>query len=792
MTQRTRSVAPLLAVLYLYGCGEEGHVIASGTASGGAGGGSGGSTGGASGSPQSGGGSGGSGGSIGSGGSKTGPASGGATAKCMASGATESKCDDGTDDDCDGYTDCLDPDCDTKACGSSGSSCTGGACLAPGANGLPELPRIDNVRVTQRGDTAIVEFEPVANARDYRIYAMPKTEDVLVGQNGEVAVKNAIYRCAGDRPFTARKDDHGAHYDASLTAGNGNMTADYVRNPADAVLGYVYLTPGPGRKPVFRLSDPNGGGGFFNADWIAPLYSEANLADYVVGAEARDALLAKGFRDDGIQFYVADSGTKPVYRKVYEELWNGRASVFFTRGAEYDKREGDEPGSFSFFGESFKVLAAEEPGTVKLHRVLYGGGPAFDVLAAGEPRYQRVLEQGNQPLWSVTWPGLTEKTTLVVEALDTGCPFPGGYVASHHAPADEFNHPSLTLDEARLTSGEVFINGQHEMTNRPKPIARAFVDATPAAKPQMDWFESFDPGATWAPFTIEKGNNGVHIYRNEKWAVDFSGCTDNLTIGPLLGQLVVGYADGGSSCNMSMVPRGIAPKLQAGRFLHARMSVDVPSTGRRYPQLMITTQKVLNVGDVQPLDSVPLHARLGPLDEEAPRGTEKSIIVQPFGGFHQLNVEFCDQRGWGVNLQCPQANIYGNHAGDYAAEWEAPWLPVPVVGDFAGFDRPVQFDVYASTERVYVFMDDKPAGCAVLPTGRMPAGDVTVAFRGVLYHSGIDESVTEVDSPHQYLRRFSLSHFDRHMDDFGISQGVDAPAWDESRLPCGDRWYGGG
>jgi hypothetical protein len=116
---------------------------------------------------------------------------------------------------------------------------------------------------------------------------------------------------------------------------------------------------------------------------------------------------------------------------------------------------------------------------------------------------------------------------------------------------------------------------------------------------------------------------------------------------------------------------------------------------------------------------------------------------------------------------------------------------VPVLGDLAGFDRPVQFDVYASTERVYVFIDDKPAGCGVLPAGRMPEGQVNVAFRAVLYHSGIDESVTPEDSGHQYLRRFSLSHFDRSMDDFGIDMDVPAPAWDETRMPCGTRWYGG-
>ncbi|HEX6273533.1 MAG TPA: hypothetical protein VFZ53_10840, partial [Polyangiaceae bacterium] len=358
---------------------------------------------------------------------------------CSASAPSEASCGDGADDDCDGFTDCLDPDCEAQACGAAGLTCAGGACVGPGAGGLPDLPRIDNLRVIQRGDTTIVEFEPVPGARDYRIYTLPKPEDVLVGANGELAVKNAIYRCGGDRPFQARKDDDGFLYDASFTGGaNGNLIHDYVRSEADKVLGYVYLTPGPGRQPVYKLADPNGGGGYRNADWVAPLYGEANRSDYVVGSEARDAKVAAGQRDDGIQFYVPEAGTRAVYRKVYPELWNGTVSVFFTEGPEYDARLEDAPDAVGEFGERFKVFPAEEPDTVPLYRVLYTG---FDVLAAGEPRFQRVLEQGNQPVWSVTWSGLVEPTTLVVEALDQGCPFPNGYVSAHAAVADDFNYP---------------------------------------------------------------------------------------------------------------------------------------------------------------------------------------------------------------------------------------------------------------------------------------------------------------------------------------------------------------
>jgi hypothetical protein len=713
-------------------------------------------------------------------------------ATCTPASDSESVCGDGRDDDCDGFADCRDPDCDKKSCGAAELTCTAGACLRPN-QGLPPLPRIDNVRVTQRADTAIVEFEPVENARDYRIYPLPESADVLSGASGELVIKNAIYRCAGDRPFRARKDDPATAFDASLSGG-ANLVNDFTRKEADALLGYVYLTPGPEREAVYRLANPEAGGGFMNADWVVPLYAEANGADYVLGSAARDALVAKGWRDDGIAFYAPSGGTRPVYRKEYKGLWNGdHVSLFFTdQGAEYAARQKEPASEVVDFGERFRIFADAQPGTVALHRVLYNYNESFDVLAAGTPRYQRVLNQGNQPVWSLTWPGLTRPTTLVIEALDQGCPFADGYVSASDAPADDFNFPSLSLDKARLASGEAFINGQFDPKNRPRPIARAYVDVTPKPQPSWDWYQSFDQGAAWPAFEVDSGNNGVFIYRNEKWAVDFSGCTDNLTFGPLLGQLVLGFADYGSSCNMSMVPRDVDARIAQKSFLHVRMSTTIPSTGRRYPQLMITTTDVLNPGDVQPLDNVPLHARLGPFSfQNLPPGKEKSIVVQPFGGYHELQLEFCDGRGWGVSEQCPRANIYGAPAGDYTEKWDVPWLPVPVLGDLAGFDRPVQFDVYASTERVYVFIDDKPAGCGVLPAGRMPEGQVNVAFRAVLYHSGIDESVTPEDSGHQYLRRFSLSHFDRSMDDFGIDVDVPAPAWDETRMPCGTRWYGG-
>ncbi|HEY3494045.1 MAG TPA: hypothetical protein VGK73_05135 [Polyangiaceae bacterium] len=712
---------------------------------------------------------------------------------CEPSADTETRCTDGNDDDCDGQPDCLDSDCDGVSCGSDGSVCTAGGCVCDGCS-LPELPPLDNVRVTMHGDTAIVEFEPVDGARDYRIYPLPDPEAVRL-DDGRPVVENAIYRCGGDRPVVAREEDQIGGFDASIKVGMNVL--GYERSEEEMVLGYVYLTPGPGRTPVYRVADPNGAGGFA-WPYSVPPSAEYNSADYVTRTDARDALLAQGHRDDGIAFYAPDDGTRPVYRRQYEpDYWGERITYFYTEGPEYDVHA-ERDDSTVDFGERFRVLEAPAAGAVPLYRVFYLATNAFDVLAAGEPRFARALHQGNQPIWSLTWPGLGEKTTLVIEALDQGCPFPNGYVSSAHADGNPENgdYPSITLDEARLPdTGEVFINGQHDPSNRPRPIARSYVDAEPEPDPEMDWFEGFDIGAPWDEFELGGVPNwGVFYRRSADWAIDFGGCTENNTVGPLLGQLIFGGGDGGSSCNMSITPRNVTSELSAERFLHVRMATDLPSTLRRYPQILLTTAPIVEPGSLPDEFLVPVRNRLGPLPFEEDyvpgSGTERTIIVQTFGTQPELQVEFCDRRGWGVSIQCPRANLYGYHAGDYQAEWETPWLPVPVLGEISGHDRPVQFDVYASTERVYVFLDEKPAGCAVLPPGRMPAGPVTVVFGAVGYHLGIDEGVVPENSPHDYLRSYSLTHDDHTFDDLGISNAVAAPAWDESRLPCGTRWYG--
>jgi hypothetical protein len=709
---------------------------------------------------------------------------------CRAHAEREGQCGDQRDDDCDGFVDCLDPDCAEQSCG-AGSSCVAGACLDCQAGALcaESLPAFDGIRVETRGDTAIIEFAPVPDAVDYRIYPLPAADAVGRDAQGRQTIRDAIYRCAGKRTVADRAEEYGSLFSESLiTRDNG-----YERSADEALLGYVFAHAAPGRLPVYRLADPNGHGGYFNAEWIAPLYHEAFSAEYVIEPERRAELLRKGFRDDGIAFYVPERGDLTLYRVEYEPgpHQGARVSFFFTDGAEYDARTGDDQALVLELGSRFSIFAEPQVDAVPLRRVTYRSGSSFDVLAAGEAMYQRVLHQAG-PVTSLTWSGLSEPTVLVIEALDAGCPFPNAYVGAAHAeaPSDAAGargYPTDTLAALRRPeTGEVYLNAQHDPESRPSPIARSFVSVTPRPLAPMAFASSFSDPDELADMRLHEDTLAT-VYRNARWSIEATGCEKaQLSFGSVLGQLFLGMPE----CRLSLVPRGVGSHLAAKRFLHVRMATDLPSTARRYPQLLITTARSPEVGEVATAADLVIHNRLGPLATSELPGAESSILVQPHFSYHEAQIQFCGQRGWGTTVPCPRANLYGRNAGD-VPQWEdEAWLPVPVLSDRVGFDRPVQLDVYASTERVYLFVDGRPTGCAVLPAGQMPEGEVTVAFRAIIDEPWKDELIRE-EPGRTYERDFSHLHSDRRMDDFGIALDVPAPSWDESVLPCGRRWYGG-
>ncbi|HME90768.1 MAG TPA: hypothetical protein VKE49_05045, partial [Myxococcaceae bacterium] len=344
---------------------------------------------------------------------------------------------------------------------------------------LPRQAPLSNVKAVVRGDSAALSFDLVDRARDYRVYVLPQDGDVLFLAEGDVAVLNGTYRCGGDRevpsvPTDGEQDEQGGYMHTYVN----HDVLGFARTLDDAVLGYVYTVAGPGRVPVYALGDPAPG-----AD--NPCYfhrwNSSRLKKYVTSGSERSTLLAAGWRDDGIAFYApsGSAGTKQVFTAL-----SGRDRLYFSEGPEAAARSNLSPTL------AFLVKAAPADDTAPLMRAYYtnGCGWGHDELAVGGAMFERIVHQGNQPLDHLLWSGLTGPTTLVIEALDQGCPFQG-HLAPQSFPADQEHQAFFTLEDIRASApnGEVFVNGQYQPDNRPRSIARSFVEVAPQAPEPLDF-----------------------------------------------------------------------------------------------------------------------------------------------------------------------------------------------------------------------------------------------------------------------------------------------------------------
>lgn len=667
---------------------------------------------------------------------------------CEALAEVETSCDDGRDDDCNGLVDCSDQACDGAPCGLHGLTCRSGVCGLEGV--LDEHPPLQGLARQVRGDSVVFSFVPVENARDYRIWALPDPSTIQRRDDGSLLVPGAVYRCAGDRPLEA--------WEAHLA---GEML-DYARSEEEALLGYAYPVGAPGRLPVFALGHPAPS----SDELTGSAFAVSRVTIYTASRTVRDQLLEEGYRDDGVAFYVPESGgDADVYHYVSEPQEWDQGRIYYLYYASEGERsargrqDGREERVFGLLGEP-------EEGAMPVYRVFH---QAHDVLALGGALRDRYLHQGNQPVSQVAWSGLTEKTTLVIEALDRGCPFEGHYAAMDTEEAG-YAKPFVSLPR-RLSEepeGEFWINGQFAAEGRPAVLARSFVTLAPGGTLDFEFYADFQSsgvGQSYKETDRDSGNRSLRL-SSQLFDVDFTNIElGSWSLGTALGQLWVGYADWAADTNgkFRLTAKQMA-RLEAERFVHVAAQMDIPSTRRRYPQILISNQPA-------------------PVQANLEKGT--TVIVQPFGAVTQLQIQLCQRRSWDVNDQCPLFRLGRSWEFDAAyGDTTTPWHPSPVAGEMSGFDLPVTFDVYVSRWRVYVFANDKPVGCAEIPNGSWFEGPVSVTLGDVLYHSGVDEEVVCSDCAHQFLRRFRLEQAVRRFDSFAFRSGVRAPPWNEVTMPC--------
>lgn len=633
---------------------------------------------------------------------------------------------------------------------------------------LPPLPEIEHVVGVVTGDGVTVSLQPIDGARDYRIYELPDPSRVHVETDGAVTVDDALYRCAGDRntyPATPEgaEDTVGTWVHTTVEG----TVAGTTRTLAGASLGYVYLEPGPDRVPVYALGDPAPtADSACGSGW----WSTTRSKIYTTDEAERTRLLAQSWRDDGIAFYAPTSGASILHADDGAGEPEVQRLYYPSASAEAGERSGLS-SSPAFF-----VSPTGGPGLHELMRVnvstctdfMY---PSHDELVVGRTFFERARYQGaDVPEHRLHWSGLTGRTTLVIEALDEGCPYQGRIGPVHlderthvHTTTEWTHDPTLTIDEVRATApnGEVYLNGQHDGANRPRAIARSYIVVEPAPAEPMDWSDTFAPGASMAPFTYRPCTVPNHMCYQmfEASSSDYELLwhtieDDSYGLATVNGELWVSFTDHAADTNgkFRLEPREHG-EVVAGSFFHVTMSASTVSTGRRYPQILVSD------GPSPITYSMPEH---------------RTIVLQPRWESPNMTLQVCDYRVWDVNNQCNgyQMNVVRDAEG----------LPVrlaPVMPPIEHFHPDVltRYDLYLSTTRAYVFLDRTPFGCVDLPVGIVPSGEVTVAFASVLYHS-------EADEPLGFTGRAYPRETQVHYDDLGFSSHVAPPVWDEARFPC--------
>ncbi|HYJ08811.1 MAG TPA: hypothetical protein VEX18_07370 [Polyangiaceae bacterium] len=642
--------------------------------------------------------------------------------------------------------------------GGAGASAGASTSAGSGATTLPPLPQLGGVEATVRGDSVHISFEPLADAVDYRVYELPPNEDISV-QGEDFTIRNALYRCAGKRQTPA------VVFDDNPTVPSGYMKTlvedqdvyGYVRSLDEATLGHVYLEPGRDRVPVYALgdADPLAENENYFMRWAA-----SRVKEYVVSETERTQLLDLGYRDDGVAFYAPGSESEDT-RWIYTST-DAQARYYFSDGPEAAVRSDATP--------AFLALASAAPGTAPLMRVFYLNlsSTSHDELVMGQPRFERARRQGDQlPMFELHWSGLRQPTTLVVEALNPGCPTPPGLLSPVSLPGSATHPAWVTLDEARAASPDaaLYVNGQHDPTSRPRAIARAFLsDIAPQPPPDLDWhwgFSADDDIGTFSelpcgdPACYQDFRRGSERFDASFHLVD----TERQALGTMLGELWVLYADHLSGVNgkFRMTPPEMA-EVSADSYLHVTMEVNSFTTARRYPQIIISDQQA-------------------PVQHNLPLGN--ALVIHPYGDWpHQYEVQLCDHRAWDVNDHCPYADFDHYFDPDDTAR-TLSLAPNAEVGEHVGVDRSTLFDVYASTERVYLLLDGEPYGCFDLPATGVLGTQVSVTFGDTLFHSANDQLQF-----YQYVRENLQFDAQRHFDNLGFKSGAAAPAWPEARLPC--------
>ena len=252
-----------------------------------------------------------------------------------------------------------------------------------------------------------------------------------------------------------------------------------------------------------------------------------------------------------------------------------------------------------------------------------------------------IYDLDTPPVLAIEVTGVTAATTVVVEAMDRMCPFPGiigrtaqNIVLTHNQDTDHPGNPWVdasavttfpVVTKAQVVAkyGSLIVNGQgwaggpnvqanppaqgpfaqQAPLNPPKVLARGSVTIAPLSappSPPKDFFDDFSNSSDafqkigLPNWTYPRWLGGELVMQNSKWTIygdGFTCCTataaaDNHGVADAWvdnGQMNILLGDWGQDglSEMSMYPRKVA-HLNATTYLHVTYEVPSYATSRRY------------------------------------------------------------------------------------------------------------------------------------------------------------------------------------------------------------------
>jgi hypothetical protein len=438
---------------------------------------------------------------------------------------------------------------------------------------------------------------------------------------------------------------------------------------------------------------------------------------------------------------------------------------------------------------------------------------------------QRNLPTTTQQLVdTIQFPGIPASSHIVIEALDTACPFTG-VVGNKHATldrtsavnpeikaADSAIYTVFTESDVTSTYGSMIINGQAGATatgtpapvKAPKVLQRTTVVVSPLGTstppPVTTFFDDFS--ASDQPALISSGLTSqthpfIDIFQNSKWTIEGAALDlDQYFVDR--GQFHAVIADTGADDFSSSVayPKQLA-QLSDTSYLHIVYDVNSITSDRRYwwisvcgadqagqtiaangaPTSYLDPDSSLQSGDgnnpnQSGYNCIDIFPKNGAVDNPLPLGNgtspppETDVRVLVYG------------TGKGVTGTNVSPDQYKN--GYLSPSW---YREMDGTGKFIGpmldqdnlYAPMTHYDLYVRRNRVVLYADGQQKLCNDFPESLVTMSEAMVGFGHVLYHTSAEHN--EI-APGNWERDVynNLKYFDRRdWDNLGFDNGVQPP-----------------